>query len=294
MENNLGENTTTAEQVVPATTPETVETKVIPETPEAPQNTETPGSEPEKEQKVVRELKEQRRKRQEAERVILERDLALARQEAKTAYFQGIAEGKGYKAPVQSQSQEEQPPAVPDIANFETLEDFEKARDKYIDDLVDYKIIKKQKTVEVQKKAEQEQKSYAEINQSFANKIREAADIDPDIETKRDEVGMLISTNMGIAIKQSEYAPELISFLHANKAEIDRINKLSPIAQIRELVKIENKLNAPATTTTKTITQAPNPIKTVNTTTGTVMSVDEDNMSTEDWMKKERERRKGK
>lgn len=58
----------------------------------------------------------------------------------------------------------------------------------------------------------------------------------------------------------SDHGTDVLYHLGANPAELDRIQKLNPVAQIRELTKIELKYSKkPATSAAKPVTQAPRP-----------------------------------
>lgn len=285
--NNLdGTTATPAEtQVAPATTEQDdLQTNVTPEgTPE--ETTQTPvikEPEPEKDPKMLRELKEQRRKRQEAEKENLKK-------EAQLAYYKGLAEGKGYKPTTEIDVT--QPPAPPNISDFESIDDYDRAKEEYLERKLEWKFVNRQKDEQARGEAEKKKQAQAQIDAEFSKRIQSAIDEDPELETVKDEIGYLITYEMGTAIKQSENAPDLIRYLHSNQQEIARIKALNPIAQIRELVKIENKILNPPQPKPKTITQAPEPISTVNASKGTIIEVDEDKMSTAEWIEKERQRR---
>jgi hypothetical protein len=66
-------------------------------------------------------------------------------------------------------------------------------------------------------------------------------------------------------IEVSERGPELAYHLHANPKEASRIAKLSPLAQVRELARLEATLPKPES---RNISKAPSPPKTVKATGG--------------------------
>jgi hypothetical protein len=287
MENPLASDTTTTEEIVaPETTEETQEQAQATET----QTTEEQGPAPEvKEQKVVQELKTQRRKRQEAERVIAEKQAEISKKEAEAAYWKGVAEGQGHKqVPTVHETGEPKPPK---IADFESIEEYDAAREAYLEKKLEWKFQNNQAEVAKKREEETRMSESARIDAAFQETMAKALEDDPELEDIRNNVGKMISEDMGIAIKQSENAPEVIRYLNDNKKEIERIKTLNPVAQVRELVKIEAKIMNPPTRTEKTITQAPKPVSTVNASKGTIMAVDEEKMSTEEWIKKERQRR---
>jgi hypothetical protein len=157
---------------------------------------------------------------------------------------------------------------------------------------VKQEISTREKESRKQREDEERKREIGDVEKNFAIKMSEAIDDDPGFGTMRDTVGTMIDYNFGVAIKQSENSPELIRYLYNNTAEISRLQAIrNPIVQARELMKIEVKLNASQPTPTKTVTQAPKPIETVNASKGTIITVDEDKMPIEDWMEKERQRR---
>ena len=283
---SLASATQTEEVVAPVTAEETQEEAQENEQADSEtQTTEEEGSEPEvKEQKVVRELKEQRRKRQEAER----RNVAVT---AEAAYWKGVAEGKGKSTgPANVVAETNEAPVPPKIDDFESIEAYDTAREEYLEKKLEWKLQSKR---EADIKANEEAVKLTEmqkIDSAFAERMEAAIDEDPELATIRDSVGRAITPNMGVAIKQSENAPDIIRYLNDNRKEIDRIKVLNPIAQVRELVKIENKIMNPTNTEAKNITQAPKPVKTVNASKGAIVSVDDEKLSTAEWMEKERQR----
>jgi len=291
MENQLASLTTNADgSVAPATTTEEVITDgITPTTPTPePQKTDTTGSEPEGESKVVKELKGQRRKRQEAEAREKE-----ARESA--AYYKGLAEGKGAKTEPVAQPVTGEPVA-PKIEDFETIEEYDKAREIYLDKKVDFKVSRELQRAEREKIEARQREDISKIEKTFEEKMSEAVDADPEIETMKNTVGIMIrrdAPDIALAIKQSDIAPDLIRHLYNNKEELQRINNLTnPIQRIRELVNIEAKLKAPAQTPTKKISQSPEPIETVNPGGTGIVAVDPEKQSTADWIKQEREKRR--
>lgn len=74
-----------------------------------------------------------------------------------------------------------------------------------------------------------------------------------------------ITEIMAEAIKESEIGPDIAYYLGTNTKESDRISRMSQIAQIKEIGKIEDKLTANPPKRVKT-TNAPPPITPVKTT----------------------------
>ncbi|MGD0022523.1 MAG: hypothetical protein ABSC54_09490 [Smithellaceae bacterium] len=283
MDNMLDGKTTKADEKVASATTEKQEVITDGETPVI-KPTETQitdkGSEPEKEAKIVREVKGLRRRSQEAEQ--------------QAAYYKGLAEGRGVKPePTAVVSGE---PTAPKIEDFETIEEYDKAREVYLDKKVDFKVSKELERAERSKIEARQKEDLAIIEKTFEEKMSEAMDVEPELETMKNTVGVMIrrdAPDIALAIKQSDIAPDLIRYLYNNKEELQRINNLTnPIQRVRELVNIEAKLKAPSQIQTKKVTQAPAPIETVNPGGTGIVTVDPEKQSTADWIKAERERKR--
>ena len=103
-----------------------------------------------------------------------------------------------------------------------------------------------------------------------------------------------ITDAMAQTIQASDVGPEIAYFLGSNPKEADRISRLSPFAQAKEIGKIEAKLadNPPVARTTK----APDPIAPVNARASSAPAYDTTDprsiktMSTADWIAAERQR----
>lgn len=109
-------------------------------------------------------------------------------------------------------------------------------------------------TAEVQKAANTEQAA-------FAKQVDAALEKYPDFEHVA-FTHPYMTEDMAKAIRVSPVATELAYHLGKNLEEAERISSLSPVAQIRELVRIEAKLEA-APATKAHVSQAPAPIKPV-------------------------------
>jgi hypothetical protein len=103
-----------------------------------------------------------------------------------------------------------------------------------------------------------------------------------------------ITDAMAQTIQTSEIGPEIAYFLGSNPKEADRISRLTPFVQAKEIGKIEAKLaaNPPIKTTTK----APEPIAPVGARSSSAPAYDTTDprsiktMSTADWIAADRQR----
>jgi len=152
----------------------------------------------------------------------------------------------------QSQHQTQSKPSGPP-----KLEDFETAED-YIDALTDYKI--EQREAQRQQKMQQERESQSESE--FLGTVREkllvGAEKHDDFQEVVDSIpDEYVTPAMFHAIAESDSASEISYFLGNNHAEAARIARLSPVKQVQEIDRLENKLKAP-----KGVSKAPPPMET--------------------------------
>jgi hypothetical protein len=146
-----------------------------------------------------------------------------------------------------------------------------------------------------QKLAEREQrKQQTEILNAYHDKEEEIRAKYDDFEQVAYNPNLPITTVMAQTIQASDIGPEVAYHLGANPREAERISRLSPILQAKEIGKIEAQLaaNPPV----KKTSNAPAPISPVSArTTGSPAYDTTDprsikSMSTSDWIEAERMR----
>ena len=144
-----------------------------------------------------------------------------------------------------------------------------------------------------QKIAEREQrKQQAEILETYHDKEEEVRAKYDDFEQVAYNPNLPITTVMAQSIQASDNGPEVAYHLGANPREAERISRLSPIMQAKEIGKIEAQLaaNPPV----KKTSNAPAPISPVSArTTGSPAYDTTDprsikSMSTSEWIEAER------
>ncbi len=209
--------------------------------------------------KAVKELIHTRKRAQDAER--------------RVAYLEGLAEGSRAQAPAQVQTESITAPVVD---NFETYEEYELAKESYLETKIEQRLTKKfQQTQQVQ--------SQQEGLKTFEQRIEKAAEEDPTIYDIRHDPTLPVSTSMAQILHSSEVAPELLKWLDGNRSEATKIANMDPIRASRELSKIEAQiLYSPKPTPPKRVSSAPEPIPTV-TPAGSI-NPNEENMPLEQWM----------
>jgi hypothetical protein len=107
----------------------------------------------------------------------------------------------------------------------------------------------------------EQRRQQAEILDSYHEKEEEARSKYDDFEQVAYNPRLPITTIMAQTIQASDNGPDVAYFLGMNPKETDRISKLAPILQAKEIGKIEAKLQADPPT--KKISTAPTPISPV-------------------------------
>jgi hypothetical protein len=172
------------------------------------------------------------------------------------------------------------PREVPSIDNFEST-------DAYAEALA----LKKAEELIAQRDRQKEQ---AEIVEAYGEREEKARDKYDDFEDVVYNPKLRITDVMAETIQYSDLGPDLAYWLGSNPKEAERIARLSPILQAREIGKIEVRLsdNPPV----KKTTSAPTPISPVTARSSGNPSHDTTDprsiktMSTSDWIEAERNR----
>lgn len=150
-------------------------------------------------------------------------------------------------------------------------------------------------------KKAQELVAKRETDREKAQLVEAYHDREEDARTKYDDFEQVaynpnirITSSMAETIQASEIGPDVAYFLGSNPKEADRISKLTPLMQAREIGKIEARLaSAPPV---KKVTTAPEPITPVaarsigNPTYDTTDPRSLKSMSTSEWIEAERAR----
>lgn len=143
--------------------------------------------------------------------------------------------------------------------------------------------------------AQREQaKQQAAMLEGYQEREEQARDKYEDFEQVAYNPNLRITNVMAETIQASEIGPDVAYYLGINPKEADRISRLSPFLQAKEIGKIEAKLsdNPPA----KKTTSAPAPIAPVTARTSGAPAYDTTDprsiktMSVSDWIEAERQR----
>lgn len=216
--------------------------------------------------KAVKELISQRKRRQQAEK--------------EAEYWRGVAEAKGFKPetniPQQQQSSIPQQPVQPVLDQFETFEEYEKAKDEYLVQQAEYRIA--QKFMQYQQQNQQQK-----LQATFQQRIEAEAVNDPTIYDIVQDPSLPISDSMAPLVQESDVAPQLLKWLHNNRKEAARIAQMHPLMAAKEIGAIEAGIkNTPKPEPPKRVSQAPEPIKTV-TPSGSVKEFDPETATMEEY-----------
>jgi hypothetical protein len=140
----------------------------------------------------------------------------------------------------------------------------------------------------------EQQKQQSEVLEQYHDREEEARAKYSDFEQVAYNPNLPITTSMAQAIQFSEIGPELAYHLGANPKEAERISRLQPILQAKEIGKLEAKLAADPPV--KKTSNAPSPISPVTArSTGSPNFDTTDprsikSMSTSEWIEAERQR----
>ena len=233
-----------------------------PSEPTEPTEPAEPGSEPVDDPKVVKELKAQRRKRQEAER--------------QSEYWKAVAEGR--LPHPDKQPTEQQPragaPVVTDFANYE-----------------DYLVAKAKYELKAEHEQTQATTQLQQIHNNFIEKLNDEVNTNPDSEIieMATDLGTKVTPQLGWIIKESDAPVGVVQYLYEHPAEVNKLNRMSPTAAAREIGRIESKILNPPKVETKKVSTAPAPVKPVKAT-GPV-EFDEESCSMDEFHKRRNQER---
>ena len=173
-----------------------------------------------------------------------------------------------------------QPPAAPLLENADTPEAYAEA-------------LAYQKAEQILHEREVKRQQ-AEILDGYRDREEEARDKYEDFEQVAYNPNLRITDVMAQTIQASEIGPDVAYFLGANPKEADRISKLQPILQAKEIGKLEAKLaDNPVV---KKTTSAPTPIAPVTARSSGAPVYDTTDprsvktMSTSEWIAADRAR----
>ena len=217
----------------------------------------------------IKQLAAQRKAEQEA-RIKAERE---------AAYYRGLSEARGGETPKPQATQpQEVQPVAPEFDQFETLEEYDRAKDEYLVQLAEYRIAKRY--VEHQK-----QQAEQAIQQQFTQRIDEAAAADPSFRDILNDPTLPVSKDMVQVLQHSELSPQILKWIHNNRAEAQKIMRMPLVLAAKELGAIEARIKAtPKPEPPKRVSAAPEPIQALTPASPAV--VDDEDLPMEEYYRR--------
>lgn len=180
----------------------------------------------------------------------------------------------------ETQARQAMPKDIPPVDQFESPEAYAEAL-----------AVKKAEELIAQREL---QKQRAQIEDSYAEREEQARDKYDDFEQVAYNPQLRVTDVMAETIKASDIGPDLAYWLGSNPKEADRISRLSPLLQAREIGKIEAKLSAEPPQ--KKTSSAPAPISPVSARAANPGVIDTTDprstktMSASEWIEADRRR----
>lgn len=144
---------------------------------------------------------------------------------------------------------ESQPDKAPKREEFSSYEDFVEARALHV---ARTEAKKELEAFKSESKKEKEESTRADAQREFSKRVASVIeagqkafpDFDAAVNEAVDDGLIPVKGPLYEAIMDSDMGEKLVYHLAKNPSEAERINKLGPLAQIRELGKLEDKLSA--------------------------------------------------
>lgn len=251
--------------------PESVETASTEAAPVS--GEETPEPEPSKPAKTFTQ--------EEVDALIAKR---LARAERKRLAEQRQPEPKAEPQP--------EPVGKPDPSKFNDTESYLEALTEW---KADQKVTEKLEALDKKRREEHVKAAQQQAQAQYQALEEKARDTHEDFDDVVYNPAVPITDHMAFTIQNSEVGPELAYYLGTHLSEAARISRLHPLAQAKELGKLEDKLSAPAPRPAKP-SNAPEPIKPIGGKGSASQSFDTTDprstktMTTSEWIAAERKR----
>ena len=197
--------------------------------------------------------------------------------EREAAYWKGVAEASARQ---QKPVEEDISKKEPKVDDFENYDDYLIAKAVHV---MESKLPAASKPVSVDQ----------QLNQRFVEKIEAVASHDPAIHDIVNDPTLPINPNMAMIIKASDIPDKLLRHLNNNREEALKIFKMNPIDAARQMMRLEVRLeSAPNPSPPKTVSSAPEPVKTVIPNTTVTTNLDEIPM--DEFMKRRNKTDRGK
>jgi chromosome segregation ATPase len=178
----------------------------------------------------------------------------------------------------------------PDPATFET-------HAEYVEALADWKYEQRSSADKANAERARLISEQETLQKTYLDRLKSFTETHDDFQDVLDDVSDIpVPAHVQGLLMQSEHGPELVYELGKNRAELERIAKLSPTSAALAIGRLEAKIEARVSASeekkpeTKKVTQAPKPIEPVGKGTSAVAkSIDDPNLSFPDYVKLRRE-----
>jgi hypothetical protein len=264
------------------TPPEGTDASVTPTAPVIP-----PVVEPTEAEKRIRKLVAQKK----------DEEKLRIKEQGEKEYWRGVAEGRVTSKPADSNppGTSDVPPAQPNIDKFETYEEYEQAKDKYLISQAKWEIKQDAAKEEAKRKEEGEknkqQTERQRVVQNWTNQRALAQDKYPDFETTVADPSFVQTAVTSFLIQESEVAGDLAYYLAKNPAEMAKLNNLPPHKAAKALGVLERKFTSSTPAARNVLSQAPAPITPVQSGGGAI-NEDESNLPMDEYVRR-RNRKQG-
>lgn len=171
-------------------------------------------------------------------------------------------------------------PVEPVLEKFETYQEYETAVREYDRKLTAYEVT--QSNIQRTQAVRQQQ-----VEVIFQSRMAIEAATDPEILNVAKDPTLPISPAMASIIKESDMGPKLIRYFNDNRQEANLVRGMDPISAARMIGKIEAKLSVETPKPeVKVVSQAPAPVKTVSAPAASKLTIADESLPIEEFMKR--------
>ena len=151
-----------------------------------------------------------------------------------------VAELQKPKADVPGQMRE---PEKPSLSNFQTVEEYDTALEKYKTDYGKYVV--EQDRMQRQKEAQEaaEKKLKEEIKTNWDKRADKVIKTNPEFDTEKYIAAVAPNDVTSGFLTDSEIGPHMLNYLYENPDEADKLRDMGPFAAARALTKLEDKIS---------------------------------------------------
>lgn len=160
-----------------------------------------------------------------------------------TAQVRALQRQQGQGPQMQQQPQFMPQPVRPKLDQYDIIEDYDKALDKYEGDSRMF-AIQQDRVAQMQRsQAEAQTKQLSELRETWEKRSERITKVNPEFNVVEALGRIEPSPTMDSFFLDSEVGPELLDYLDTNPDDADRIRDMSPFKAVRELIKLEERLS---------------------------------------------------